>query len=552
MRRFLALALATSLAPAPAQATWLPGGTKIDVGNEFVAAAPSPDRIVVAWIRTSASGHELGVRARAWTAEGDLAPGWSSSGVVLSDLPGYNRSPVICEDGAGGVFVAWVNMNLMGTESNLRLQHVSAAGSLAAGWPAEGLLLATAGTYPNAPAIAHDGAGGALVGLPECSTDGSCHVRVHRIDANGVPNAGWPLGGLSIPNAYDVGLAAQDEHLFVSTSEYDYQGLTGMRIQRLDGNAVPDPGWPQTGATLPSARFASQMRLYPDGTGGVFAGWGQFLICLDLCPPPARWAARILGNGVPDARWGPGRGALSNAPDGTGGMLMGLASGGRPSALRLDASGAAMPGWASGGNAAMTEVVDPWDIWVLGDGEGGAFVAWRDYRTGENRLYASRLDALGRLADGWPATGSFTGARRSDGQVQLVGLSNGVAIAVWMEWTFPGYYTGYLLPLRPWEPGPIADLRPIQDEVGFGIVHVRPNPAHGPIVAIVELKNEGPARLELLDATGRVRETQDFSFLAQARGAVRFNQARALPAGVYWVRLTQGPRVASKKLVVLE
>ena len=47
-----------------------------------------------------------------------------------------------------------------------------------------------------------------------------------------------------------------------------------MRIQRLDGHAVPDPGWPQTGATLPNARFASQMRLFPDGTGGVFAGWG--------------------------------------------------------------------------------------------------------------------------------------------------------------------------------------------------------------------------------------------------------------------------------------
>jgi len=548
MRRILALALATSLAPAPAHAAWLPGGTKIDDGNEFAAAAASPDRIVVAW--TGVTLHSR-VRAQAWTPEGGLAPGWPSSGVVLSDSPGYNRSPVICEDGAGGIFVAWVNMNLEGTESSLRLQHVSAAGNVEAGWPAEGLVLASTGMYPNAPAIAHDGAGGALVGLPECSTSGGCSVRVHRIDANGVPNAGWPLGGLSIPNAYDVGLAAQGEHLFVSTSEYDYQGLIGMRIQRLDGNAVPDPGWPQTGATLPSARFASQMRLFPDGTGGVFAGWGQLLVCLDFCPPPARWAARVLGSGVPDDRWGPGRGALANAPDGTGGMLLGLSSGGRPSALRLDASGAAMPGWASGGNAAMTEVVDPWEVWVLGDGDGGAFVAWRDYRTGDSRLYASRLDASGRLADGWPATGSFIGARSSQGQVQLLGLSKGVAVAVWTEWTFSGY-VGYLLPIRPWEPAPIADLRPIQDEVGFGIVHVRPNPAHGPIVAIVELKNEGPARLDLLDASGRVRETQDFSFMAQARGAVRFNQARALPAGVYWVRLTQGARVASKKLVVLE
>lgn len=548
MRRILVLALATSLAPAPAQAAWQPGGNKIDDGNEFVAAASSPERIVVAWTGATLNSQ---VRARAWTAEGDLAPGWPSSGVVLSDLPGYNRSPAVCEDGAGGVFVAWVNMNMYGTESNLRLQHLSAAGSLEAGWPAEGLVVALTGAYANAPAIAHDGAGGALVGLAEYD-GGTSRVGIHRIDSNGAPNAVWPAGGLWFANAHDVGLATDGQgHVFLGTSEYAFPGLIGMRVQRLGSNGAPDPEWPQTGATLANSQFASQMRLFPDGTGGVFAGWGQFLICLDLCPPPARWAARVLGNGVPDDRWGPGRGALSNAPDGAGGMLLGLSSGGRPSAVRLDASGAAMPGWASGGNAAMTEVVDPWEVWVLGDGEGGAFVAWRDYRTGESRLYASRLDAMGRLADGWPATGSFIGAHSSQSQVQLVGLSKGVAVAVWTEWTFSGY-VGYLLALRPWETGPIADLRPVLDDVGFGVVHVRPNPAHGPIVAIVELKELGPARLDLLDAAGRVRERQEFSFLAQARGAVRFNQARTLPTGVYWVRLTQGSRLATKKLVLLE
>src|SRR5262245_41102919 len=305
MRRMLALALAISLAPLPAHAAWQPTGIQIGDGDEFVAATSGPDRIIVAW--TAATLHSR-VRAQAWTAEGDVVPGWPSSGVVLSALTGYNRSPAICEDGAGGMFVAWVNMNIEGTESSLRLQHVSAAGNVVAGWPAEGLRVATTGMYPNAPVIAHDGVGGAIVGLAEY-VDLSGRVSVHRIDSNGVPNAGWPAGGLWIANAIDLGLATYGEgHVSLSTSGQVFGGMIGMSVQRLDGSATPDPAWPQTGATLANSHFASQMRLCPDGTGGVFAGWGEFLICWDRCPPPVRWMSRVLGDGVPDFRWTPGRG----------------------------------------------------------------------------------------------------------------------------------------------------------------------------------------------------------------------------------------------------
>ena len=212
-----------------------------------------------------------------------------------------------------------------------------------------------------------------------------------------------------------------------------------------------------------------------------------------------------------------------------------------------------MPGWARGGNAAMTEVVYFNAVHVADDGEGGAFVAWSDWRTGRYRLYASRLDAQGRLADGWPATGTFVDADRGGSvyEDRLVSLGGGVAIALWSEWA-PQGVSGYLAALRPGEPGPIADLGPVEAEVGFGVVHVRPNPARGPIVAIIELPSADAARVDLLDAAGRVLESQDFAFLWRARGAVRFNQARQHPPGVYWIRVTQGPRSATKKAVVIE
>ena len=564
MWRVSALALAILLTPALAQAEWLPGGNRIDGGGGFVAVASGPGRVVVAWVRQAGPGNTE-VRAQAWTADGELPSGWPSAGVLVSDLPGTNHRPAIYEDGAGGVFVAWVNER--GTDRSYYLQHVSATGSLAAGWAAEGLRLDSVSDYASALVAAHDGAGGVLVGSVEHRWDSppSSRALIQRIDAAGRRAAEWPVGGYSIANAYDLGLAVDGEHhVFVSTAEVDpVEGrLGGLRVQRLDGSAVPDPGWPQMGALLPYPGSPAGILLFPDGTGGVFANWGEGLICLE-CDTPLISVARVLSDGTEDDGWIPRPGANSIAPDGMGGMLLGRVIGGRPGALRLDAGGAVMPGWAPAGNAATTEVVEVTPL-VTADGEGGAFVSWVDYRTDEGQLYASRLDAQGRLADGWPATGSVVGTRgNSVVHVQLVSVGAGVAVALWEEWA-PEGFTGYLLALRPGEPGPIARLRPVSIEVGFGVVHVRPNPARGPIVAIVELPSLGPARIELVDAAGRMRESQDFFFQmppisplayttpSQARGAVYFNQARTLPPGVYWIRVTQGLRRASSQVVVLE
>ena len=79
-------------------------------------------------------------------------------------------------------------------------------------------------------------------------------------------------------------------------------------------------------------------------------------------------------------------------------------------AIRLDSEGAVMPGWDPEGSRAMTEVVKSPGIMVTDDGRGGAFLAWWDLRGGDYHLYASRLDASGRLAEGWPETATPGGA----------------------------------------------------------------------------------------------------------------------------------------------
>ena len=134
---------------------------------------------------------------------------------------------------------------------------------------------------------------------------------------------------------------------------------------------------------------------------------------------------------------------------------------------------------------------------------------------------------------------------------RIVSLGGGGVVAIWNEWSTEGLFT-YMNELRPGEAGPLAGLNPVSEEVGFGVVRIRPNPARGPIAAIVELPSGGVARVDLIDATGRVLEAQDFNFWQQAQGAVHFNKARQLRPGVYWVRVTQGSRQANRKVILIE
>jgi hypothetical protein len=85
----------------------------------------------------------------------------------------------------------------------------------------------------------------------------------------------------------------------------------------------------------------------------------------------------------------------------------------------------------------------------------------------------------------------------------------------------------------------------------FALAGLRPNPAVRNLSVAFSLPDASPARLEVLDIAGRMLLERQVGTLGAGSHVVELSQARALPAGIYLVRLTQGGRSLTTRGVVI-
>jgi hypothetical protein len=89
--------------------------------------------------------------------------------------------------------------------------------------------------------------------------------------------------------------------------------------------------------------------------------------------------------------------------------------------------------------------------------------------------------------------------------------------------------------------------------VVFTLEGARPNPATKTRVNVAfALPNSAPARLELLDISGRRVVSREVGSLGAGRHTVNLSQGSALASGLYWVRLTQGANQQKARVAVIE
>ena len=99
-------------------------------------------------------------------------------------------------------------------------------------------------------------------------------------------------------------------------------------------------------------------------------------------------------------------------------------------AQRIDASGT--PLWTADGVAVCTAANSQWFLQITSDGAGGAIVTWEDFRSGNNDIYAQRIDASG--APLWTADGvAVCTAAQTQSNPELISDGAGGAIVTWRD-----------------------------------------------------------------------------------------------------------------------
>ena len=484
-------------------------------------------------------------------SNGTVDPGWPATGLVLG-VPYPASDPVrVAGDDAGGGYVAWWGNNGSGVE--LRLARVTPDGLLAPGWPDGGILIEQGSLNSGPPGLMLLPGGDAMVKWKVGT--GAFNVgafKLQRVRPDGTFAPGWPATGRVVRNVPDMtGVPdllpdAADGAFLVWASSGD----GSVRAVHVMGDGSLAPGWTSTGLTVtaPAAQYAPVLgeetgrssfpvaynfRDAPDGNGGLFVGWED-----------ARGAA---GASVWITHW-------------TGGGIPG-------------------DGWTVDGR----EVSDPTLLSHLGGiapaPGGSAYVAWSAVVNnfppfGYSHAWLERVNPEIPV----PALVSLVSAAALDGRVRVEwSLGGGSATATVYRsvaggaWTrvatlapdgtgriayedaavAPGTRYGYRLGITASGVETFAGEAWVEvPRLALALEGARPNPSPGGgLAAAFTLADDAPARLEALDLAGRRIAAAEVGSLGPGRHVVTL--ARAVPPGIYLLRLTQAGRAIDRRAAVL-
>lgn len=574
--RCVIAALLATFVPSVARAAWPGGGLLLptpSTGSRYAEiGADGAGGVFV--VRRDVDGvGQRSLRLLHLGGDGNPAPGWPADGVVAASPVGEGGFDFVGPDGAGGAVLAWSEAD---TTWHGYAQRVSATGAVAPGWPARGALVTTMSLARSLVAAA-DGAGGLVCAWAGPYT-GARGVFVQHLLGDATHAAGFPATGLpltaSLLGRIDFkwpSLVRDGTNGFwLSYSVYGPDSLTApseVRVGRLLPSGRPDLDQDPGGVLLPIPHAAvfswwgegAPVALAPDGAGGVHvAAFGvgglRAFHLLDTPEIDPAWPGDgvLLQGGTPTPLpvYFPQQIWPLAAPDGSGGAYFAFADAAvveDARGVRLLGDGSVAPGWEGGrslGGAMMQDLVA---------GPGG-LLASGFFATSCPHFSCTGAGTLcgflpgGAVAPGWPdpnplvpsLPGLVVGSGHPGTNAKLCEDGGGGAYALWT--VVNGSDPTRTVLGRFAVAGPALGVAP----ASANGVRARYVPGAGVRVAYA-LPGAGAVTLDLYDVNGRrvARER-----LASGAGEVTLAGTRALPAGLWFVRLASGPRFAVAKVAV--
>ena len=204
--------------------------------------------------------------------------GWPANGLQVAAGVGFGVAAA--SDDQGGIYVCLATRAPPYGDANYFIQRVRGDGTFAPGWPVGGLLVCDAPVARLAPKMVADGAGGVYMIWDDYRTYGG-DVYAVRVRSNGTLAPGWPHNGLlvsTLPGGhYNDDLISDGlGGIYVS---FDWElGISRPCLQHLSGAGVPAPGWSGEGLNLSPTSYNSPSRMATDDAGGVIMTWSDALI----------------------------------------------------------------------------------------------------------------------------------------------------------------------------------------------------------------------------------------------------------------------------------
>lgn len=269
---------------------------------------------------------------------------WDTSGVAVCTAAWGQDRPQVVSGPDGRVRVAWVDARDFPSPARIRVTSLEPDGSVTPGWPIDGREVATSGAVQSFRLLPS----GHLVWWEQPAA--GPRVRATRIQSDGQFAPAWSDSGVAVTGlagdeALTDAVAGDAGGLLVSWFDITYSitmtPTYTLRVQHLDADGAPMPGWGSDGVVVAIATpWMDGGRLLATAENGAYVTWA--------------------------------------APDlADGGLFL----------QRLTSTGEVDPRWPAGGASLRAAAGAPADP-VLGDTENGVIVAWLDPRDDPADVYA--------------------------------------------------------------------------------------------------------------------------------------------------------------------
>lgn len=391
----------------------------------------------VAW-QDNRSLTGMGLLVQKFDAAG--TPQWNAAGVMISMSIGYEQGWQVLPDQDGGVYVVWEDDRTEDmSDRNIYLQHVEIAGVVTG--PDNGVAVCSFPHSQNDFALTSDGADGIFV----VWTDDRAwtHTDIYAQHYSGTAES-WTQNGVLVcgasgsqsgPEAVADGAGG----VFITWTDNRLGDTAGkVYAQRLTSGGTAS--WAANGVSVsPMDGDHFSAVVATDGSGGAFLSWLTYTLAETI----ELRAERLDTSGV--AQWGgdvtvcasPGVPSWARiVEDGEGGAIIAwqdYRSGGNADvyAQRVTWGGVTM--WADNGVQVSADSSEQTWLTIASDGAHGAIVAWRNELAGYiAEMYAQRVDSAGTLRWGPGGTAVCT-VQSSKAHLSLCATPSGGAVVTWSD-----------------------------------------------------------------------------------------------------------------------